>query len=121
MNSDLSLKEIKKEWHGTYKSYLIGFSLSLILTCISFSLVVGDLLSGQNLVYTVLGLAILQAIVQLLLFLHVGQEAKPRWETIIFCFTVMVLLIVVVGSLWIMNDLEQRMMTGMNREQVAHD
>lgn len=121
MTADLSLKEIQKEWHGTLKSYIIGFIASLLLTAISFSLVITQALSGHALVYTIIGLAVLQAIVQLLFFLHVGQEAKPRWETIIFCCTVLVLLIIIIGSLWIMHDLNERMMPGMNKEMVHHD
>ena len=38
-----------------------------------------------NLNLRIVALALLQAIVQLLFFLHVGQEAKPRWETLVFC------------------------------------
>lgn len=114
MSSELSLKEIQKEWHGTLKAYVIGFISSILLTAISFSLVITKLLSGHLLVYTIIGLALIQAMIQLLFFLHVGQEAKPRWETIAFGFMTMVLLIIMIGSLWIMNDLDDRMMTDMN-------
>jgi cytochrome o ubiquinol oxidase operon protein cyoD len=117
MSHDLSLKEIKKEWHGTLKSYVIGFIASLLLTVLSFSLVITKLVSERTLVYTIIGLAIAQAIVQLLFFLHVGQEeAKPRWASIIFCFTVLILLIVVIGSLWVMHDLNSRMMGDMSHD-----
>lgn len=114
MTHDLSLQEIQKEWHGTLKSYLIGFLASFFLTAISFSLVITRLFSKQSLIYTIIGLAALQAIVQLLFFLHVGkEEAKPRWASIVFCFTALILLIIVIGSLWIMNDLNHRMMPDM--------
>ena len=49
MSHELSLNEIKKEWHGTLKSYVIGFIASLILTAISFSLVITSLSPGQAL------------------------------------------------------------------------
>src|SRR5436190_1795215 len=61
MTADLSLKEIQKEWHGTFKSYLIGFFSSLILTGISFSLVITGALSGHHLIYTLIGLAFIMA------------------------------------------------------------
>jgi len=105
MSDDLSLKEIQKEWHGTMKAYVIGFVVSILLTAASFFLVITRVLSGRALVFTIIGLALVQAIVQLLFFLHVGQEAKPRWETVVFYFMVMVLLIIAIGSLWIMIDL----------------
>ncbi|HEY4832677.1 MAG TPA: cytochrome o ubiquinol oxidase subunit IV [Waddliaceae bacterium] len=108
--SDLSLKEIKKEWHGTLKSYVIGFASSLILTAVSFLLVVSKQLSGQTLVYSIIALAIGQAAVQLRFFLHLGQEPKPRWESVVFYFMVLILLIIAIGSLWIMYDLHHRLM-----------
>jgi cytochrome o ubiquinol oxidase subunit IV len=116
MHSDLSLDETMKEWHGNLKTYLIGFVASLFLTALSFSLVITKLFSGQILVYALIFLALLQAIVQLLFLLHLGQEAKPRWETLIFCFMVLVLLIIAGGSLWIMNDLNDRVMSDMTKE-----
>jgi cytochrome o ubiquinol oxidase subunit IV len=114
MEHDLTLKEIQKEYHGTLKAYLIGFIGSIVLTCISFLLVITRAFSDQNLIYAVVSLALVQAIGQLLFFLHLGQEAKPRWETVVFCFMVVVLLIIAIGSLWIMSDLNTRVMSGMN-------
>ena len=113
MTHDLSLREIQKEWHGTLKSYVIGFLASFLLTAVSFFLVSIRLLPPQSLIYTIIGLAITQGIVQLLFFLHIGQEAKPRWETLALCFAVLILLIIVIGSLWIMHDLNGRMMPDM--------
>lgn len=116
MEHELTLKEIKKEWHGTFRAYLIGFLVSIFLTVISFYLVAEKVLSGPPLIYTLVGLALLQAVFQLLFFLHVGQEAKPRWETLIFFFMVLVLLIIAIGSLWVMYDLNDRVMSEMPKE-----
>lgn len=117
MHPDLSLKEMKKEWHGSLKAYVIGFVASVLLTAASFLLVISQLLSGYAIIFALIGLAIVQAGVQLLFFLHVGQEAKPRWETLVFWFMVVVLLIIALGSLWIMYDLNSRMMSGMYMEK----
>lgn len=119
MRNDLSLQEIQKEWHGTLKAYCIGFVASLLLTAASFLLVAKKWLIGPTLVYVIVALALTQAIVQLLFFLHVGEEAKPRWETMVFYFMVMVLLIIAIGSLWIMYDLNDRVMG--NMEEMNHD
>jgi cytochrome o ubiquinol oxidase operon protein cyoD len=120
MHTELSLKQMKKEWHGNLRSYVIGFAASLILTSISFLLVIFKVLENQSLAYTLGGLALLQALFQLIYFLHVGQEAKPKWETLIFCFMFFILLIIVIGSLWIMYDLNERMMLPMT-ELMPHD
>lgn len=120
MSTDLSLKEMKNEWHGSLRAYIIGFAVSILLTVISFSLVAAKLLSGQLLIHTIVILALVQAVIQLLFFLHVGQEAKPRWETLVFYFMMLVLFIVVIGSLWIMYDLNDRVMFDMTKE-MPHD
>jgi cytochrome o ubiquinol oxidase operon protein cyoD len=120
MKADLSLKEVQKEWHGTLKSYMIGFLASILLTAASFLLVILRPLSGQLLIYLVIGLALVQAKCQLLFFLHIGQEAKPKWETLVFYFMALCLLIIVIGSLWIMHDLNIRVMSGMT-EEISHD
>ncbi len=113
METELTLDEIKKEYHGTLSAYLVGFIASLILTAISFTLVITRAVEGQDLIYALIGGAIVQAFFQLLCFLHLGQEAKPRWESVIFWFMVLVLSIIVLGTIWIMYDLDQRVMAGM--------
>lgn len=120
MSEELSLKEIQKEWHGTLKSYLVGFASSILLTSASFFLAISKLVSGQTFIFTIVALALVQAIIQLVFFLHIGQEAKPRWETLIFSFMVMVLFIIAIGSLWIMYDLDDRVMSGM-KMAMSHD
>ncbi len=108
-----TLQEIQKEWHGSFSSYMIGFFSSLFFTLIAFGLVVFRPISNTIIVYFIASLAILQAIAQLLFFLHLGKESKPRWETLVFLFMALVVLIVIFGSLWIMFDLKYRVMPGM--------
>lgn len=120
MSDELNLQETQKEWHGSLKAYLKGFIGSVLLTIASFCLVITKWLSGPNLVYTIIGLALAQAVVQLLFFLHVGEEDKPRWEMVIFYFMVAVFLIIVIGSLWIMHDLNDRVMSNMTMD-MTHD
>ena len=120
MEHELSLAEIKKEWHGSLTAYLIGFFTSIILTSLSFLLVYAKWLHGPTLTVTIIGLALVQAVIQLLFFLHLGQETKPKWETLIFCFMLLLLLIVVLGTLWVMYDLNHRVMLDMNME-MPHD
>ena len=120
MSTELSLKEVKKEWHGSVKSYVIGFIASLLLTVLSFALVAFRLISEDLLIHTLTGLALIQATFQLRFFLHLGQEAKPQWETLIFYLMIVVLLIIALGSLWIIFDLNHRVMGDMTKA-MAHD
>lgn len=122
MNHDLTLQTIQKEWHGTLKGYLMGFISSLLLTMLSFYLVIWKVLPEQHLIYALILLALCQAICQLIFFLHMLQEEKPRWGAIIFSFMVAILLFIAIGSLWVMRDLNQRMMPDMNmNKEKPHD
>ncbi|MDP1834707.1 MAG: cytochrome o ubiquinol oxidase subunit IV [Chlamydiales bacterium] len=120
MHDELSLQQIQKEWHGSFKAYAIGFVASLVLTFSSFLLVITKAIAEPLLTYAIVALGLTQAVVQLLFFLHLGQEAKPRWESVIFYFMLAILLIVVLGTLWIMFDLDYRTMSGMTME-TKHD
>lgn len=93
----------------TIARYTIGFILSLVLTIVAYYYVVAR---GDNpLLLIVLAiLAIVQMIVQLVFFLHLGEEAAPRYKLSSFIFMAVVLGIVVIGSLWIMVNLNQNMM-----------
>lgn len=118
MHGDLTLSQMKKEWHGSLKAYVIGFFASLLLTTGSFLLVITNIVTGKHLAYALVALALVQAVVQLLFFLHVGQEAKPRWETIIFSFMFLILVIIAAGSLWVMDDLDERTMRQMDMTEM---
>lgn len=120
MQDNLSLREVQKEWHGSLRHYIIGFVLSIFLSGIAFFLVMADLAKGTTIIYILVGLAIVQAIGQVIYFLHIGKEEKPRWETGLLLFMAMVVLIIVVGSLWIMFDLEKRTMEHMSPQKVVH-
>jgi cytochrome o ubiquinol oxidase subunit IV len=98
---------------GTPKSYIIGFALSIVLTLAAFFAVVSPasfhLGSGAVLV-TILVLAVVQLVVQMLFFLHLGSGAGARWRMGVFFATLGLVIIVVLGSLWIMNHLNYNMM-----------
>jgi cytochrome o ubiquinol oxidase operon protein cyoD len=47
--------------------------------------------------------------VQLIFFLHIGEERGGRWKLLTFVFVLMTLGIIVVGSIWIMNNLNYNM------------
>lgn len=89
-------------------SYVIGFCLSLLLTLSAYFTVSNQILNGGFLVAAVLGLAVLQLIVQLSFFLHLWQEAKPRWNLLLVLTTLGIIFIILAGSVWIMNNLNNR-------------
>ena len=112
--------------HGSKTSYIVGFVLSLFLTLSAYFLATLGVLEKSTLIKTVVALGSLQVIVQLILFLHVGQEEKPYWNLIAFLFMVLVLFILVLGTMWIMNNLQERTMSSddmgsfMQKEECIH-
>lgn len=96
----------------TYRSYVIGFVLSLICTMVAYLLTINHVLSKNwALAIVIAVLAITQAATQLILFLHVGREAKPKLKLLVFGFMMVVIVILISGSIWIMHNLNYRMMT----------
>jgi cytochrome o ubiquinol oxidase subunit IV len=97
------------------KNYLLGFTLSLLLTLASFAIVWLYLETAAAPALSVAGavvvLAILQLLVQMLFFLHLGG-AWERWNVTALLFAVLIIVFVVGGSLWIMAHLEHNMHYG---------
>lgn len=90
------------EAHGSLKSYVIGFVLSIILTIIPIVLVLNDIVEGTAAYAVLFATAILQFVVQLFFFMHLKEEASPRWNLMTLLLGLMIVLIIIVGSIWIM-------------------
>lgn len=97
------------------KSYIIGFILSLFLTICAFGITAihvyssYEIFSPDILIPIIIALAMIQMLIQLVFFLHLAHEKKPRWNTLFFMATLGIIFIVVVGSIWIMNHLNYNM------------
>ncbi|HEV7453650.1 MAG TPA: cytochrome o ubiquinol oxidase subunit IV [Candidatus Saccharimonadales bacterium] len=107
--------------HGTITSYVTGFILSLVFTLIPYYLIVHKTFAKNELLAIILGFALLQMVVQLFFFLHLGREKKPHSNAIFLVSTVGIIFVVVGGSLWIMKNLHYNM-AGMDvMDKVAAD
>jgi cytochrome o ubiquinol oxidase operon protein cyoD len=102
----------------TYKQYVIGFVGSLICTITAFVVVDRHILALWQSVWLIAGLALVQFILQIALFLHIGEELRPRWRLVTFGFMALVVLILVGGSIWIMYNLNYRMTSRMTSQQI---
>src|SRR5262249_49188791 len=94
--------------------YIWGFVLSIVLTLASFGIVWQQTNGGSLPLYAVLGFfvvcAIVQLVIQLMLFFHLGDEPSPRWDFQAFLFVTLLVSIFVGGSLWIMHELNHMQM-----------
>ena len=97
--------------HGTQQDYLTGFVLAVILTAIPFFLVMSGILSSARLTaFLVLICAVAQIIVHMVYFLHMTPKAEGGWSLTSLVFTIIVVVIMLAGSLWVMHLLNTNMM-----------
>src|SRR3989344_674804 len=100
----------------TLRAYILGFILSIALTLVAFALVLehvrtGHVFPSHGLAVAVLVvLAVIQLFVQLMLFLRLGEERKPRWNLTALVFALLIVAILVGGTLWIMQSLSHGQM-----------
>lgn len=100
------------------QQYYIGFAGAAILTILAYLSVKLSWFEPTTAAAFVLVLAILQFLVQAYYFLHLRGESKPRWRNWTFVYSLVMMLVVVLGSLWVMYNLNYRMgMTGEAMEQ----
>ena len=92
----------------TIQRYLMGFVLSLALTLVAYFVVTNNT-NHPRMLIILGGLAITQLAVQLMYFLHLGDEVGPRLKQLSFWFMSVIMIIVIVGSIWIMSNLNERM------------
>ena len=97
--------------HGSRKTYLIGFALSVVLTAIPFWLVMAGLIeSKQVTAFLVIAFALVQIVVHMVYFLHMDTKSEGGWTFMALLFTVILIVIALSGSLWVMFHLTTNMM-----------
>lgn len=106
----------KTTLHNETRQYYIGFFGAATLTILAYLSVRLEWYDATTTAIFVLVLAIIQFAVQVYYFLHLRGESKPRWKSWTFVYSMAMMLVVVVGSLWVMYNLNYRM--GMTGEQM---
>jgi len=94
--------------HGSLKSYTVGFILCIVLTLMSFGLLMVHSVPHGLILPGIVILAVAQLVVQLVYFLHLGKGERDN--TAVFIFTALIIAIVVCGSLWVMHNANVNMM-----------
>jgi cytochrome o ubiquinol oxidase operon protein cyoD len=103
--------------HGSLKDYAIGFILSVILTAIPFWLVMTKAFDkSSTTAIVILGFAAIQVIVHMVYFLHMNGKAEGGWSLLATVFTLVLLVIVLAGSIWVMYHMNLNMMPSMGNE-----
>lgn len=104
--------ETQVEYGGkqkTFAAYIFGYILCILLTLAAFALVEVRVLTDTYLYFSLAALAIAQLFVQSICFLRLNLSYEGRWNLWPFLFSILIILILVSGSLWIMYNLNYNM------------
>jgi cytochrome o ubiquinol oxidase operon protein cyoD len=99
--------------HGSLRTYLIGFGLSVVLTAIPFWLVMTGVLDSK--LATGIVIAVL-AVTQI--FVHMNTKVEQGWSILALVFTLILVVIALIGSLWIIYHLNANMMPAGDMSQM---
>ena len=96
--------------HGSFKTYMIGFLLSVVLTAIPFWLVMTGALPAATTGLIITAFAVVQIVVHMVFFLHMNGKAEGGWMLMSTIFTIVFLGITIAGTLWVMYHMNTNMM-----------
>jgi len=96
---------------GAIQVYLLGFVLAIGLTVASFWVAGSNAVWGPGIPAALLALAVAQMGVHLVFFLHITSGPENTNNTLALAFGVLIVLVIVVGSVWIMAHLNHNLMT----------
>ncbi|MFL6832049.1 MAG: cytochrome o ubiquinol oxidase subunit IV [Xanthobacteraceae bacterium] len=90
--------------------YVIGLVLASLLTAASFYVLDTSLIWGPGIPVALVVLAIAQMGVHLVFFLHINTAPDNTNNVLALAFGVLIVALVIGGSLWIMDHLNENMM-----------
>lgn len=97
--------------HATFKGYVTGFVLSVILTAIPFWIVMDKVFDkSSTTALVILAIGAVQIVVHMIYFLHMNSKVEGGWSMLAMMFTLVLVVITLSGSLWVMYHLKQNMM-----------
>jgi cytochrome o ubiquinol oxidase operon protein cyoD len=92
------------------RGYAIGLALAAILTAAAFCLPMTGLVWGPAVPVALIALAVGQMGVHLVFFLHITTGPDNTNNVLALAFGVLIVLLVLVGSIWIISHLDHTMM-----------
>ena len=91
------------------QGYVIGLALAVLLTVASFYAVNTTLIWGPGIPVALVTLAVAQIGVHLVFFLHITTAPDNTNNVLALAFGVLIVALVIGGSIWIMDHLNERM------------
>ena len=92
------------------RGYLVGLGLATLITVVAFFIAGTSLVWQPSIPIALFVLAIAQMGVHLVFFLHITSGADNVNNVMALAFGILIVLLLIGGSLWIMNHLNHNMM-----------
>ncbi len=92
------------------RSYLVGLGLALVLSIIPFAVVGWGGLSTATALWAIAILALAQIFVHFRFFLHIDLSTQKREDLQLILFSVLLVVLMAGGTIWILYNLRMRMM-----------
>jgi cytochrome o ubiquinol oxidase subunit IV len=89
--------------------YIVGLFLAALITAVAFFLVGTELVWRPSIPVALLVLAVAQMGVHLVFFLHITTGPDNSNNVLALAFGVLIVALIMVGSLWIMANMNQNM------------
>ena len=99
----------EQEATASYLSYTAGLGLAILATIASFVVSQTDLLWAPGIPAGLIVLAFAQIGVHLVFFLHLGSAPDHTNNILALAFGVLVVFLIIVGSVWIITNLNSNM------------
>ena len=97
--------------HVTVRGYLTGYLLAVALTVAAFWIAMSGVVESSTTAGLILiGLGIVQIFVHMAYFLHMNPRSEGGWNMLALIFTLIMVVIVLSGSMWVMHHLASNMM-----------
>ncbi len=110
---------MQNETHGpSIGSYLVGFILAVFFTLGSFIPVMYGMMASWAIstkVAYLIGMAIIQIIVQIVFFLHLNSGPDAKWNLSALWFAAICVFVIIGGTWWAISHLNYNMMGGSGR------
>ncbi len=99
--------------NATYRhdrnTYLWGLGSALILTAVPFAMVAFGHVGRSTVLWTIAVLGLIQVLAHFRFFLHIDLSRQKREDLHLILFSLLLLIIMAGGTIWIMADLAGRM------------
>lgn len=99
--------------HGSVRSYAIGYALAILLTTAAFGMAVlpSETMTPTSVQAAICVLAVAQMLVHVIFFTHINTSPQSGTNIIALLLAIVIIMLVVIGSMWIMGHLSDHMMS----------